>query len=70
MSLFESFVNVFVGLGIAILTQMIVFPFFDISISFGDNVIIACIFTVISIFRSYLIRRLFNGYRQTEERRS
>jgi hypothetical protein len=60
VSLLESIINVFVGIFIACLTQMVVFPLFSINISLSQNVYIALIFTAVSIIRSYFLRRVFN----------
>lgn len=59
-SLLESLVNVAIGYGIAILSQIIVFPWFGINIPLHDNLMIGGVFTIISIIRSYILRRLFN----------
>jgi hypothetical protein len=59
-SLLESVVNVAVGYGVALLSQILVFPVFNIRVSLKQNIYIGLIFTVISIIRSYLLRRLFN----------
>jgi hypothetical protein len=58
-SLLESIVNVAVGYGVALLSQIIIFPVFGIHVSLRDNVLIGVFFTIISIVRSYLLRRLF-----------
>jgi hypothetical protein len=60
MSVVESVANVAVGFGIAIATQMLVFPLFGIQISVGDDLLIGLIFTVVSLVRSYCLRRVFN----------
>lgn len=60
-SLFESVVNVLVGLIINITAQALVFPLFEIRIPFASNLGIAGIFTLISIARSYGLRRVFNA---------
>lgn len=59
-SFIESACNVLVGYGIALLSQILVFPIFNIRVSLKQNIYIGLIFTVISIIRSYLLRRLFN----------
>jgi len=61
MSAAESVVNVIIGYLVALTSQIIIFPFFDINIAFGDNMLIGLLFTVISLARSYVVRRLFNG---------
>lgn len=60
-SFLESCVNVAVGLVINVTAQAIVFPWFGIRIPFASNLGIAGIFTVISIARSYGLRRAFNA---------
>ncbi len=61
-SLIESLINVLVGYGIALAAQLIIFPRFGIHISMSDNLMIGALFTVISIVRSYALRRLFNWF--------
>ena len=61
-SLIESFINVLVGYGIALAAQLIIFPRFGIHISMSDNLMIGALFTVVSIVRSYALRRLFNRF--------
>lgn len=62
-SLAESLLNVAIGYGVALASQVLVFPLFGIHIGLGTNVAIGAIFTVISIVRSYVIRRLFEALR-------
>lgn len=59
-SFFESCVNVAVGYGVAVLAQIVIFPFFGIRVSLADNLLIGAFFTVVSIARSYALRRAFN----------
>jgi len=61
-SLIESILNVTVGYLVAVTSQIIIFPYFGIDIPMADNFIIGLWFTVISIARSYTIRRLFTRY--------
>lgn len=63
MSLVESLANVIMGYGIAIATQILVFPWFGLQASLSDNLAIGAIFTVVSIIRSYTLRRLFEALR-------
>jgi len=60
MSLIETLTNVAIGYIVAILSQLAVFPIFNIHIPLTDNLLIGVWFTVISIIRGYLVRRLFN----------
>ena len=59
-SFIESLANVFIDYGVALLSQIVVFPLFKISVSLVDNILIGLIFTIISIVRSYVVRRVFN----------
>ena len=63
MSLLESLTNVMVGYGIAVVTQIVVFPWFGLHPSLSDDLVIGAIFTVVSIIRSYSLRRLFETIR-------
>lgn len=59
-SLVEAFANVAVGFGVALGAQLAIFPLFDIHIPFEQDLAIGGLFTVVSIARSYCIRRAFN----------
>ena len=59
-SLIESFINILIGYLTALLSQILIFPLFNIYISIQDNLLIGLYFTIISLIRSYLIRRFFN----------
>jgi len=63
MSLAESLTNVAVGYGIAVATQIAVFPMFGLEVRLSDNLVIGAIFTAVSILRSYSLRRLFEAIR-------
>lgn len=63
MSLVESCANVAIGYGVAVLAQVAIFPVFGIHISLADNLQIGAFFTVVSIARSYAVRRAFNHLR-------
>lgn len=59
-SLVESVTNVVVGFALSALTTAIVFPLFGYPIRWTDNLAISAIFTVVSVVRSYALRRAFN----------
>lgn len=63
MSLVESIANVVVGYGVALAAQVVVFPWFGMTVTLGQNVLIGLIFTGVSLARSYLLRRAFEGFR-------
>ncbi len=62
-SLAESLLNVAIGYGVALASQIIVFPWFGIRVSLADNIAIGLIFTIISIGRSFALRRFFEALR-------
>jgi hypothetical protein len=63
MSLVESLANVLVGYGVAVATQIVVFPLFGLAVTVTENLLIGLIFTVVSIVRSYALRRGFEALR-------
>ena len=58
-TLMEAFTNVVVGYALAVVTQIIVFPWFGLQPSLGDNLALGLVFTSISLIRGYALRRLF-----------
>lgn len=60
-SLIESGINIAIGYVVALASQLLIFPMFDIYIPLSDNMMIGAWFTVISLARSYVIRRWFNA---------
>ncbi len=65
-SMIEALLNVAIGFGVALATQLILFPIFGIHVRFLDDVLIGICFTAISIVRSYAVRRLFEALRVNE----
>jgi len=62
MSWIETCLNTGIGFGIAIATQVLVFPLFGYSPPLSTNIKIGLIFTVVSIVRGYVLRRLFEFF--------
>jgi len=62
-SLIEAITNVVVGYALAVITQIIVFPWFGLQVSLSDNLAIGALFVMISLLRSYALRRLFERWR-------
>ena len=60
-SLIESLMNVAIGWGVALISQIVLFPMFEIHIPLSSNLWLSAWFTVISIARSYVVRRWFNS---------
>lgn len=61
MSLVEALANVVVGYGIAVVTQVLVFPLFELAVTLTENMVIGVIFTAVSIARSFTLRRVFEA---------
>ena len=59
MSLIEAASNVMVGYALAVATQILVFPWFGLQPSVKENLAIGAVFTILSLVRSYALRRLF-----------
>ena len=70
MSLVESLANVLVGYGVALATQMLVFPVFGLAVTITENILIGLVFTVVSIVRSYALRRGFEALRLRQSART
>jgi len=60
MSLTEAVASTMIGYGVAVATQLAVFPAFGIEASLSDSLGLGLIFTAVSVIRSYLVRRMFN----------
>jgi hypothetical protein len=61
-SFIEAWVNVFIGFWINFVANLLILPLFGFtSLTLGTNFIIGLVYTVISVVRSYAIRRWFNA---------
>jgi len=63
MSLVESVANVIVGYGVAVVTQILIFPIFGLHTTVAQNLKMGAIFTIVSIARSFALRRVFEAIR-------
>jgi hypothetical protein len=63
MSLIEAIANVAVGYGVAVVTQILIFPVFGLHATLTQNLQMGVIFTIASIARSFGLRRLFEAIR-------
>lgn len=59
-SAIESIVNVAIGYGVAVTAQIVIFPLYGLHVPLHENLQIGVLFTIVSLVRSYCIRRLFN----------
>jgi hypothetical protein len=60
-SFIESSVNVVIGYIVAMFSQFFIFPLFGVYVSLQTHLWIGVWFTVISVVRSYILRRWFNN---------
>jgi hypothetical protein len=58
-SLLKATANVGVGYLLALVTQRVAYPLFGIDTPLATDGAIAALFTLVSLARSYLLRRLF-----------
>lgn len=60
-SWWESWANIFVGFAINFSANMLILPLFGFTgLTIHNNIIIGLIYTVISLVRSFVLRRAFN----------
>ena len=60
-SFIEAWINVFVGFGINYVANLLILPLFGYTPTLWENFQIGVLFTVVSVARSYVIRRWFNA---------
>lgn len=61
-SLAESLTNIIIGIGIGFIANITVLPAFGYDVSIADAGGMSVVFTIISLIRSYTIRRIYNRY--------
>lgn len=59
-SLVEAIANIVIGFAINFVANLTILPLFGFNITAGQAFNVGLIFTVISVVRSYYVRRLFN----------
>lgn len=60
-SVIEVVVNILIGAAVSLVAQVVIFPAYGIHASAGEHLAIVGWFTVVSVARQYVIRRLCNG---------
>lgn len=65
-SLFEALVNIAIGAGVSLIGQLVFFPMVGLQVSIHQNLTLMALFTVLSVVRSYYVRRLFNKWSPKE----
>lgn len=58
MSFVETTTTLGVGYGVSVDSQFVAFPWFGLSVNLGDALGIGAVFSVLSLVRGYLLRRL------------
>ena len=61
-SLIESILNVGIGFGVSVLANFVIFPWVGLSASTGQILWIGAGMTLVSVARSYMVRRFANKY--------
>jgi len=61
-SFVEACINVLIGFWINFFANLLILPLIGFNISVGQNFFIGFLYTLISVARSYAVRRWFNRY--------
>ena len=59
-SAIEAVMNILIGYTVNMLANFAIFPLFGWEISLSDNLLLGAFYTVISLVRSYTLRRVYN----------
>ena len=62
MAAAEVLFNSVIGFLMGVASQLLIFPVMSISVTISENIILTLYFTVVSIIRTYIIRRIFNKF--------
>jgi hypothetical protein len=60
-SFYEALINVAIGFGINFIANLLILPLFGFNITLIDNLYIGLLYTIVSVARSYVVRRWFNA---------
>ena len=63
-SLIEACINVAIGFAINMAANAVILPLIGFHITLQQNLFIGVLYTVISVARSYVVRRWFNAHLQ------
>ena len=61
-SLIEAWANIAVGYAVNMVANFAIFPLFGWKITLRQNLLIGVFYTVVSLARSYALRRAFNRW--------
>jgi ABC-type spermidine/putrescine transport system permease subunit II len=62
-SLFETLTSTVMGFILSVAVQRALFPAMGHDFAFAENMVVASVFTAVSILRGYTVRRVFNTLR-------
>lgn len=62
-SLFETLTSTVMGFLLSVSVQRALFPAMGHDFAFAENMVVASVFTAVSILRGYAVRRVFNKLR-------
>ncbi len=68
-SLIEAMLNVGIGFAINMAANFVILPLVGFNITLGQNLFIGVLYTLVSVARSYVIRRWFNARLQAAAHR-
>ena len=60
-SFYEACINVGIGFGINFVANLLILPLFGFHITLANNFYMGLLYTIISVIRSYVVRRWFDG---------
>lgn len=60
-SLIETSINILIGFWINYFANLLILPLFGFHISLSDNLLMGLLYTLISVVRSYAVRRWFDA---------
>lgn len=69
-SLTEALINVAVGFGVSMISNIVILGMYGYHLTVGRQFLLTTWFTIISISRSYLLRRVFNWIGRKKVERS
>ena len=62
-SLLETLTGTVLGFALSVAVQRLLFPAMGHDFGLAENMVVASVFTAVSILRGYTVRRLFNALR-------
>jgi hypothetical protein len=60
-SFIEACINILIGFAINYIMNLLILPLFGFHISLMDNLLMGLLYTVVSVARSYVVRRWFEA---------